>query len=90
MGLKVRGPGSGTHLSAPPARVGPPSRVALSHALSDVDVHIHDPVTHDNKSMRTLIQNLFYNIRFWEDPPSPQVDDSSTLLCFGSSSADTC
>lgn len=58
--------------------------------LRNVDVRIHDPVTHDNKSMRTLIEHLFYNIRFWEDPPSPQVDDDSTLPCFGSSSADTC
>lgn len=82
------GSGSGTHLSALPAKVGPPSRVALSRAGSAVDVHIDDPVASGNTSMRTLIPKLYYYILYWEGPSSPQVDSPSWLLCF--CSADTC
>lgn len=78
-------------VSAPPAEVGPPSRVALSHAGKDVDVYIDDPVAGDNTSMKKFLPNLSYHIRYWEGPSLAQVEAPlSTLPSFSSSSGDTC
>lgn len=54
-----------------------------------MDVHIDDPVA-GNASMRTRLPSLYYYILFWEGPSFSQVARHSTLLCFCSSSADTC
>lgn len=61
-------------LSAPPAEVGPPSRVALSHEGKDVDVYIDDPVASSNTSMKKFLPSLFYHIRYWEGPSLAQVE----------------
>lgn len=78
-------------LSAPPAEVGPPSRVALSHEGKDVDVYINDPMASNNASMKKFLPNLSYRILYWEGPSLAQVAPLlCTLLSFTSSSADTC
>lgn len=64
--------------------------MTLSHAGSAIDVHIRDPVTNGNASMRTHLPKLFYYILYCEGPWAPQVGAPSTLLSFCSSSADSC
>uniref|UniRef100_H3CHJ3 Fibronectin type-III domain-containing protein n=1 Tax=Tetraodon nigroviridis TaxID=99883 RepID=H3CHJ3_TETNG len=61
------------------ARVGPPSRVSLSHADGAVDVHIEDPLSGANTSMRTLLPGLSYHILYWEGPGPPQSSQVQNL-----------
>lgn len=70
----------GTHPSALPAMLGPPSRVALSRDGSSVDVHIDDPVTTGNASMRTVLPHLYYHILYWEGPCLAQVPPPPSSL----------
>ncbi|XP_074551562.1 interferon alpha/beta receptor 1b-like isoform X2 [Halichoeres trimaculatus] len=55
------------------ANVGPPSKVDLSPAGSDLDVFITDPLTNNNTSMRENLNNLYYKIQYWEHSEDSQV-----------------
>lgn len=77
-------------LSAPPADVGPPSRVALSLEGKDVDVYIDDPVAGTNTSMKTFLPNLFYHIRYWEGPSPAQVEAPAAHFCLSVPPEHTC
>lgn len=48
--------------------------MSLSHADGAVDVHIEDPLSGANTSMRTLLPGLSYHILYWEGPGPPQVE----------------
>ncbi|XP_075873050.1 interferon alpha/beta receptor 1b-like isoform X2 [Nelusetta ayraudi] len=50
------------------AALGPPGQVVLTPAGSLLDLHIKDPVTSFNSSMRDLVPELFYLISYWEGP----------------------
>ncbi|CAJ1078867.1 interleukin-10 receptor subunit beta isoform X2 [Xyrichtys novacula] len=55
------------------ADVGPPSKVELSPAGSDLDVNITDPLTSNNTSMREHLSDLQYKILYWEHSEDAQV-----------------
>lgn len=55
------------------ATLGPPSQVVLSPAGSLLDLHIKDPQTSFNSSMRELLPELEYRIAYWEGPAHLQV-----------------
>ncbi|XP_034550135.1 interleukin-10 receptor subunit beta isoform X2 [Notolabrus celidotus] len=61
------------------ANVGPPSKVDLSPAGSDLDVLITDPLTSKNTSMREHLKELYYNIQYWEQTEDTQVLKPSFL-----------
>lgn len=48
------------------AAVGPPSKVDLSPAGSDLDIFITDPLTSTNSSMKDHHPELYYHILYWE------------------------
>ncbi|XP_069544453.1 interleukin-10 receptor subunit beta [Brachyistius frenatus] len=60
------------------AAVGPPSRVVLTPAGSDLDVVISDPLSSANTSMREHIPELNYLIMYWER--SAQGPTTQTLI----------
>lgn len=57
-----------------PADVGPPSRVVLSRAGGVLDVAISDPLTSTNGSMREILPELYFVVRYWEDSADSQVE----------------
>nr|XP_046260155.1 interleukin-10 receptor subunit beta [Scatophagus argus] len=61
------------------ADVGPPSRVDLAPAGGLLDVIIKDPLSSTNTSMKELIQDLYYQIVYWEDSPDAQASGIQTL-----------
>ncbi|KAI3356620.1 hypothetical protein L3Q82_017832, partial [Scortum barcoo] len=61
------------------AAVGPPSKVDLSPAGSDLDVFISDPLTSTNSSMKDNLPKLYYYIVYWERFGNTQALRSQTL-----------
>ncbi|KAA8578723.1 hypothetical protein FQN60_013989, partial [Etheostoma spectabile] len=61
------------------AAVGPPSRVDLSPAGNGLDVIISDPLTSTNSSMKDNIQELYYQILYWERSVDTQALETQTL-----------
>ncbi|XP_068428537.1 interleukin-10 receptor subunit beta [Clinocottus analis] len=61
------------------AALGPPSKVALSPAGSDLEIVISDPLTSTNNSMKENHPNLYYHILYWERSLDTQVLKSQTL-----------
>lgn len=72
-----------TSSCAPPpaAALGRPSQVALSPAGSLLDLHIRDPQTNFNSSMRDLLPELGYRISYWEGPAHLQVGGATAPGC---------
>uniref|UniRef100_A0A3Q2R3L9 Fibronectin type-III domain-containing protein n=1 Tax=Fundulus heteroclitus TaxID=8078 RepID=A0A3Q2R3L9_FUNHE len=56
------------------AAIGPPSKVRLGVAGSSLDVFISDPQSSSNSSMREMISDLYFQVRYWE-----QRADGETL-----------
>ncbi|XP_054470843.1 interferon alpha/beta receptor 1b-like isoform X2 [Anoplopoma fimbria] len=48
------------------ANLGPPTKVDLSPAGSDLDIFISDPLTNNNISMKESLPNIYYHILYWE------------------------
>ncbi|XP_059198576.1 interleukin-10 receptor subunit beta [Centropristis striata] len=61
------------------AAVGPPSKVDLSPAGSDLDVILVDPLTSTNISMRVDVPDLSYHILYWERSEDAQTPEIQTL-----------
>ncbi|KAM7407933.1 hypothetical protein PAMA_003605 [Pampus argenteus] len=63
------------------ADVGPPSKVDLIPAGSDLDVYIIDPMTSTNVSMKDkdYIPDLYYQIIYWERTADTQAVTTLTL-----------
>ncbi|XP_044073812.1 interleukin-10 receptor subunit beta [Siniperca chuatsi] len=61
------------------AAVGPPTKVDLSPAGSDLDVFISDPLTTTNSSMKNLLPKLYYHILYWERSVDAQALRPQTL-----------
>ncbi|XP_038575682.1 interferon alpha/beta receptor 1b-like isoform X1 [Micropterus salmoides] len=61
------------------AAVGPPSKVDLSPAGSDLDVFISDPLTSTNSSMKEHLSKLYYHILYWERIVDTQALRTETL-----------
>lgn len=59
-----------------PAAVGPPSKVDLAPAGSDLDVFISDPLTSTNSSMKEKLDQMYYLILYSERSGDTQVGDS--------------
>lgn len=57
------------------AAVGPPSKVDLAPAGSDLDVYISDPLTSKNTTMRDHFK-LYYGILYWEHTEDTQVGNA--------------
>ncbi|XP_073329319.1 LOW QUALITY PROTEIN: interleukin-10 receptor subunit beta [Pagrus major] len=62
------------------AAVGPPSRVALALAGSDLDVFISDPLTSNNISMRDKLDKLYFHIIYWEGTTESEASDSEAQM----------
>lgn len=58
------------------ADLGPPNKVDLSPAGSDLDVFISDPVTSTNISMKENHPELYYHVVYWERSAGQQVGNS--------------
>lgn len=50
------------------AAIGPPSKVRLAAAISTLDIFITDPLTSSNTSMKDVINDLKFQILYWEEP----------------------
>lgn len=61
------------------ALLGPPSKVDLSPAGSDLDVFISDPMTSTNSSMKELERELYFHILYWERSADRQASTTQTL-----------
>ncbi|XP_070770328.1 interleukin-10 receptor subunit beta [Enoplosus armatus] len=61
------------------AAVGPPTKVDLSPAVSDLDVFISDPLTSTNSSMKDHLSKLYYKILYWERSGDTEVVRTQTL-----------
>ncbi|XP_034416976.1 interferon alpha/beta receptor 1b-like isoform X2 [Cyclopterus lumpus] len=61
------------------AALGPPSKVALLPAGSDLEVVISDPLTSTNNSMRENYPDLYYHILYWERSIDTQAIGTQTL-----------
>ncbi|XP_068581269.1 interferon alpha/beta receptor 1b-like [Cebidichthys violaceus] len=55
------------------AALGPPTKVVLSPAGSDLDIFISDPLTSTNNSMKENHPELYYNIHYWESSVDTQA-----------------
>uniref|UniRef100_A0A3Q2Q1P2 Fibronectin type-III domain-containing protein n=1 Tax=Fundulus heteroclitus TaxID=8078 RepID=A0A3Q2Q1P2_FUNHE len=53
------------------AAIGPPSKVRLGVAGSSLDVFISDPQSSSNSSMREMISDLYFQVRYWDPSLSP-------------------
>ncbi|XP_076119070.1 interferon alpha/beta receptor 1b-like [Alosa pseudoharengus] len=67
------------------AALGPPSLVEVSaQGRGLLEVKISDPVTHNNKSMKVHVPELYYRIQYWKlgtySQRPPQVVDSVASL----------
>ncbi|KAM9850991.1 interferon alpha/beta receptor 1b-like [Aulostomus maculatus] len=62
------------------AAVGPPTKVALAPAGSDLDVYISDPVTSTNSSMKEHLPKLYYRIQYWEHDENRELVTIETLM----------
>uniref|UniRef100_UPI0037E7C9C6 interleukin-10 receptor subunit beta n=1 Tax=Semicossyphus pulcher TaxID=241346 RepID=UPI0037E7C9C6 len=66
------------------AAVGPPSKVDLSPAGSDLDVFISHPVSSTNTSMKEHLKDLYYRILYWEHSGDTErvksLDSSVTVV----------
>ncbi|XP_037343967.1 interleukin-10 receptor subunit beta [Pungitius pungitius] len=61
------------------ADLGPPNKVDLSPAGSDLDIFISDPVTSTNNSMKENHPELYYHIVYWERSAGQQAVGTQTL-----------
>ncbi|XP_040057101.2 interferon alpha/beta receptor 1b [Gasterosteus aculeatus] len=61
------------------ADLGPPNKVDLSPAGSDLDVFISDPVTSTNISMKENHPELYYHVVYWERSAGQQAVGTQTL-----------
>ncbi|XP_029315432.1 interferon alpha/beta receptor 1b-like [Cottoperca gobio] len=61
------------------AALGPPSKVGLSPAGSDLDIFISDPLTSTNSSMKEHHSELYYHILYWESSVDTQAFRTQTL-----------
>ncbi|KAK2915742.1 hypothetical protein Q8A67_000116 [Cirrhinus molitorella] len=55
------------------AALGPPSSVKLKSVKGGLEVNITDPLSSNNQSMKTLLKNLSYLIRYWRRSEGPQT-----------------
>ncbi|XP_039506278.1 interleukin-10 receptor subunit beta isoform X1 [Pimephales promelas] len=55
------------------ADLGPPSSVKLTSGEGDLEIAIDDPLTSNNESMRTLVQDMQYVIQYWRRPEGYQT-----------------
>uniref|UniRef100_A0A8D3B301 Interferon alpha/beta receptor 1a-like n=1 Tax=Scophthalmus maximus TaxID=52904 RepID=A0A8D3B301_SCOMX len=91
--LRVRANANGSHskwvlLEFCPdkdAAVGPPAKVNLTPAGSDLDVFITDPLTSANTPMTEILSKMYYHILYWERSADskalrPQMLSSSANL----------
>uniref|UniRef100_A0A3Q3XGK5 Uncharacterized protein n=1 Tax=Mola mola TaxID=94237 RepID=A0A3Q3XGK5_MOLML len=62
------------------AALGPPSRVVLYPAGSVLDVHISDPLTSTNSSMREIRSELYYHIVYWKGPAVHNLSCQTNLV----------
>lgn len=68
------------------AAVGPPTKVNLAPAGSDLDVFISDPLTSTNSSMKEHLPMLYYHIIYWERSvhrqalTTPMVSSSANVV----------
>lgn len=60
--------------------MGPPTKVDLSPAGSDLDVVISDPLTSTNNSMKDNLPKLYYHILYWERSVNTQVENTPLEL----------
>ncbi|XP_035988550.1 interleukin-10 receptor subunit beta isoform X1 [Fundulus heteroclitus] len=56
------------------AAIGPPSKVRLGVAGSSLDVFISDPQSSSNSSMREMISDLYFQVRYWEQRADGEVE----------------
>ncbi|XP_034429286.1 interleukin-10 receptor subunit beta isoform X2 [Hippoglossus hippoglossus] len=61
------------------AAVGPPAKVNLAPAGSDLDVFIADPLTSINTSMREHLSKMYYHILYWEHSEDSKALTTQTL-----------
>ncbi|XP_040912929.1 interleukin-10 receptor subunit beta isoform X2 [Toxotes jaculatrix] len=61
------------------AALGPPAKVDLAPAGSDLDVFISDPLTSSNTSMRDTLRKIYYHILYWERSADTQALRTQTL-----------
>ncbi|XP_058478504.1 interleukin-10 receptor subunit beta [Solea solea] len=55
------------------AVLGPPAKVVLEPAGSDLEVIISEPMTSDNSSMRKYLEKMYYLILYWERSADSKV-----------------
>lgn len=61
------------------AALGPPTKVALSPAGSDLEIVISDPLTSTNNSMKENHPDLSYRTLYWERSPDTQALRNQTV-----------
>ncbi|XP_063049807.1 interleukin-10 receptor subunit beta [Engraulis encrasicolus] len=63
------------------AVLGPPSSVDItSEGRGLLELRILDPVTHDNQSMGTLIEHMYYRIQYWIPRTHPEVQELNSSV----------
>lgn len=60
-------------MSCVSAAVGPPAKVNLTPAGSDLDVFITDPLTSANTPMTEILSKMYYHILYWERSADSKV-----------------
>nr|XP_019955316.1 PREDICTED: interferon alpha/beta receptor 1b-like isoform X1 [Paralichthys olivaceus] len=60
------------------AALGPPAKVDLAPAGSDLDVFISDPLTSTNTSMRENLSEMYYHILYWEHSEDSKAKELSS------------
>ncbi|XP_034042857.1 LOW QUALITY PROTEIN: interleukin-10 receptor subunit beta [Thalassophryne amazonica] len=61
------------------ANLGPPDKVRIAPAGSDLEVNITDPLSSNNSSMKNYVESMYYRIIYWESSPDPQALAVQTL-----------
>ncbi|XP_060944456.1 interferon alpha/beta receptor 1b-like [Limanda limanda] len=61
------------------AALGPPAKVDLAPAGSDLDVFISEPLTSINTSMKEHLSEMYYHILYWEHPEDSKALRTQTL-----------
>ncbi|CAB1447330.1 unnamed protein product [Pleuronectes platessa] len=61
------------------AALGPPDKVDLVPAGSDLDVFISEPLTSINTSMKEHLSQMYYNILYWEHSEDSKALRTQTL-----------